>query len=206
MRSQAVTPAPPDSRNQKVLQAARMYEQQFLGSMVKAMRQTIGESELQPASMGEKIYRDQLDQNYVEEWSNTGGVGFADMIYNHVMEKYMGQGPNLQRPKGPLPIQGTSSVNVKVEDEGQRTKIQIQRPQSNNSPSTLTAPWDSKATLVEGQNLKAYILDHGNGLKSTLAFDGTPVIQNGQLVKAGAKLALLNPQSQEISWNIERAS
>jgi peptidoglycan hydrolase FlgJ len=172
--------------------------------MVKAMRGTVGESELMPASMGEKIFREQLDDNYVEEWSNTGGVGFADLIYNHVMDRYQNQ---FARPKSPVGGQG--NFNFKVQDQGNRTKVQIQKPQtgaSNSSPQNLVAPWDSKVTLTSGDSLKAYILDHGGGLTSTLAFDGTPVVADGQTVKAGTKLASLNPASRDIFWNIDGTS
>lgn len=196
-----------DTRNPRLLQAARMYEQQFLREMVRAMRGTVSESELMPASMGEKIYREQLDDNYVEEWSNTGGIGFADMIYNHVMDRYMNQrGQQLPRPKGPLPINGTPSFNFKVQEQGNGTKIQIQRPQSNLQQGTqnLVSPWDAKATLVEGQGLKAYILDHQNGMRSTIAFEGVPVIADGQTVKAGGKLASLASESKDIFWNLEK--
>ncbi|MEQ1875048.1 MAG: rod-binding protein [Bdellovibrionia bacterium] len=197
-----------DNRDPRLLQAARMYEQQFLREMVRAMRGTVGESDLMPASMGEKIFREQLDDNYVEEWSNTGGVGFADLIYNHVMDRYQNMQMQRQvpRPKSPLSQQG-GSFNFKVQDQGNRTKIQIQKPQtgaSNTSPQNLVAPWDSKVSLVGGDGLKAYVLDHGDGLSSTIAFEGTPVVSDGQQVKAGAKLATLNPASRELHWSIEK--
>ncbi len=197
-----------DTRDPRLLQAAKMYEQQFLGEMVKAMRQTVDESELMPASMGEKIFRDQLDDQYVEEWSNTGGIGFADLVYNHVMERYQNQFQHVQRPKSPLPAQGNPSFNFKVQDHGSGTKIQIQKPQTGASvttPQSLVSPWDAKVTLTGGDSLKAYVLDHGQGLTSTIAFEGTPVVQNGQFVKAGAKLATLNPASRDIYWNIEKS-
>jgi Rod binding domain-containing protein len=183
-----------------------MYEQQFLHEMVKAMRGTVSESELMPASMGEKIFRDQLDDKYVEEWSNTGGIGFADLVYNHVMDKYSSQFNKVPRPKSPLPSQGNPSFNFKVQDQGDRTKIHIQKPQTGASvttPQSLVSPWDAKVTLSEGSDLKAYILDHGQGLTSSIAFEGTPVVQSGQSVKAGAKLALLSPASRDVFWSIE---
>ena len=197
-----------DTRDPRLLGAARMYEQQFLREMVKAMRQTVNESDFMPANMGEKIFRDQLDDKYVEEWSQTGGIGFADLIYNHVIDRYQNQFKSIHRPKSPLPSQGNPSFNFKVQDQGNKTKIHIQRPQTGASlshPQSVVSPWDAKVTLTEGSSLKAYILDHGEGLTSTIAFDGTPVVQSGQTVKAGTKLGLLNPSSRDIFWNIERA-
>lgn len=197
----------PDTRDPRLLQAARMYEQQFLREMVKAMRGTVNESDFMPASQGEKIFREQLDDNYVEEWSNSGGIGFADLIYNHVMERFQNQ-MQMGRPKSPVSSPGNSSINFKIQDQGNKTKVQIQKPQtgaSNTAPQNLVSPWDAKVTLTGGDSLKAYILDHGGGVTSTIAFDGTPVVSDGQTIKAGAKLATLNPASRDIFWSIERS-
>lgn len=78
----------------KLREVADLYEKQFLGEMMKAMRGTAGEGkdQLIPVSQAEKIYKEQLDQQYVEQWGANGGVGMSDMIYNQLIEKY---GPQL---------------------------------------------------------------------------------------------------------------
>lgn len=92
----------PDSRNPQVLKAARMYEQTFLNEMVKAMRGSVQKSDLIQENMAEKIFKDQLFDKHVETWTQNGGVGMADLIYDEIMEKYFAQ--QGIRPQGALPV------------------------------------------------------------------------------------------------------
>lgn len=85
--SEVVRKAPPTERDPRVMDAARMYEKYFLNQMVKAMRSTVKYSDLQKPTMGEEIYRDQLDDQYVDSWTNTGGIGLADMIHDELLGK-----------------------------------------------------------------------------------------------------------------------
>src|SRR4051812_7776266 len=78
--------------NPRLREAAKLYEEQFLGEMVKAMRKTVSESDFLKPGMGEKIYRDQLDQQYVENWADQGGIGLADLIVEQ-FQSNQGQGP-----------------------------------------------------------------------------------------------------------------
>lgn len=79
--------AQPRVRDPRVMDAARMYEKYFLNQMVKAMRETVSYSDLQKPTMGEEIYRDQLDDQYVNSWTESGGIGLADMIHDQLMGK-----------------------------------------------------------------------------------------------------------------------
>ena len=78
----------PKQQDKKLREVAELYEGQFLREMVKAMRGTVQESGLVKVSQGEHIYREQLDQNYVDEWSKRGGLGFQEIIYKQLLEKY----------------------------------------------------------------------------------------------------------------------
>lgn len=84
-RSVAVDSADKDPRLQE---AAKMYEKQFLREMVKAMRATVPESDLVPANAGERVFRQQLDDQYAEKWGDQGGIGLADLIYDNISERY----------------------------------------------------------------------------------------------------------------------
>src|SRR3954466_11813599 len=75
--------------NKQLMDASKMYEHHFLQEMVKAMRSTVQESDLNSGGIGDKIYKDQLDDKYVESWSDQGGIGLANMIYDDMMEKYI---------------------------------------------------------------------------------------------------------------------
>jgi len=77
----------PPVRDPRVLDAAKMYEKYFLGQMMKAMRSTVSKSELEKPSMGEGIYREQLDDQYVDSWGERGGIGLADMIHDELVGK-----------------------------------------------------------------------------------------------------------------------
>src|SRR5262245_47892062 len=71
-------------------EAAKMYENHFLNEMVKAMRSTVKHDDgLIKQNFGEKIFSEQLDQQYVDGWANKGGVGLADLIYNQLRERLM---------------------------------------------------------------------------------------------------------------------
>lgn len=73
----------------KLKQASQMYEKQFLNEMVKAMRNSVNHST--PPTFAESIYRGELDDQYVDKWVEKGGVGFADLIYNDLVNKYYPQ-------------------------------------------------------------------------------------------------------------------
>ena len=71
--------------------ASKMYEKQFLKEMVKAMRGTVSHSSMTKPSMAEKIYKNQLDDKYVDEWVETGGTGFAKLVYEEVVDRFYPQ-------------------------------------------------------------------------------------------------------------------
>src|SRR5689334_1017490 len=87
--------------DKKFREVSEMYEKQFLREMTKAMRSTIQESGLVKVNQGEKIFREQLDNEYVEKWGSSGGIGLADMIYDQLLFHYGPKTPD-QRPQGPI--------------------------------------------------------------------------------------------------------
>lgn len=72
----------------KFEEAGSLYEKQFLRELVKAMRSSVSESSLIPKSQAEKIFQEQLDQQWVEAWGDRGGVGFGEMITQKLIEQY----------------------------------------------------------------------------------------------------------------------
>ena len=82
-----------DTQERRLREVAEMYEKQFLGEMIKAMRGTVKDSGLIPVSQGERIFRDELDGQYSEQWAKNGGIGLADLIYQQMRDKV------LQKPK-----------------------------------------------------------------------------------------------------------
>lgn len=96
-------------QEKQLKEAAKMYEQHFLREMVKAMRKTVPEGEFLKANFAEKLYQEQLDHQYVDAWSESGGVGLADMIYDQIKMRYFSepqipvQGP-IHLKSAPLPV------------------------------------------------------------------------------------------------------
>jgi Rod binding domain-containing protein len=90
MDIKSVKPAPLPVKNDldtQLKKAAKMYEQQFLGEMMRAMRKTVDHGGITKPSMAEKIYEDELQGQYVEKWADSGGNGLADVIYRELKEK-----------------------------------------------------------------------------------------------------------------------
>ena len=85
--------------------ASKLYEQQFLREMVKAMRQTVKPAGLVKQNFAEKMFTEQLDGEYVQGWSDRGGVGMAEMIYSQLKERFGTQQMMAIPPSGPIPIQ-----------------------------------------------------------------------------------------------------
>lgn len=55
--------------------------------MMRAMRKTVEHSEFSKPSMAEKIYQDEMFEQYAEKWVDSGGNGLADQIYRELKEK-----------------------------------------------------------------------------------------------------------------------
>ncbi|MCB0341284.1 MAG: rod-binding protein [Pseudobdellovibrionaceae bacterium] len=95
-------------------QASQMYEQHFLREMVKAMRSTVQNGGLMEPTMAEKIYREKIDDSYVESWANKGGIGLGDMIYNQLRERLQAQNAKgFHEQKGALPIANEKYLAIK---------------------------------------------------------------------------------------------
>lgn len=173
-------PQTQDNRDPKLLKAAQMYENQFLREMVRAMRKTVNESELMPAGMGEKIYREQLDDQYVDQWVGKGGVGLADLIYNQINDRYgkqfgMKNIKPLEKPKGPLPEDLKQNMKIKknTDVKSDQFTFYINR-ELDKKALDIMSPWSGtvQSSFQSPEGLSVIKLDHDNGTQSTLAFNG----------------------------------
>lgn len=104
---------PPTAEQQKEIQekqireAAQSYEKYFLDQMVKAMRATVPKNEgLIQSNFAEDLYRENLDQEYVKNWTESGGVGLADLIYEQIQGQIEGL-KQAHKPleSGPIPVE-----------------------------------------------------------------------------------------------------
>ena len=75
--------APPTAENKaqemdkKLHGVADMYEQHFIREMMKQMRSTVSEGGFVKANNAEKIFQEQLDDQYADQWQKSGGIGFS---------------------------------------------------------------------------------------------------------------------------------
>lgn len=116
-----------DQKNpeQKLRDVSDMYEKHFLREMTKAMRSTVHEGGFIQSNQAEKIFREQLDEHYVEKWGERGGIGLSDLIYKQLVDKFgqkMGinsnstdrgnSNSNFLKPQGPLPLGKSDNSNL----------------------------------------------------------------------------------------------
>ena len=213
---QKIQPPTVEDQKAKIQEVAESYEKMFLREMVKQMRSTVSESELMKASQGEKIFKSMLDEEYVESWGKSGGIGMAGMIYDQIVEKYAPHlAPREERPRGPIKMdeksQNVSPFVAHVSNElstKSKTAMTFTRPENaaNEAALEITSPW--AGTLLGSKRLDSdenlLELTHSNGLKSQMVFKGQvlPGLENQQ-IHAGQAIGLLSPQARSLHWNVE---
>lgn len=192
----------PEQVQQQFRDVSKLYEKHFLREMTKAMRSTVHESGFIQQNQAEKIFREQLDQEYVEKWGDRGGVGFADMIYKQLVEKYgpmMGLSQPLPKPHGPLPMDKTQAPPP-VETQKDKTLIHF-KGQGN-----FTSPWAGRLAqkIQLAPEQWALTIEHGqHDLKSQLSLTGfLKDLSVGQEVEAGENLGRLSPDVGLLTWAI----
>lgn len=195
-----------DKQDKQLRDAAKMYENHFLNEMVKAMRSTVGQEEgLIKQNTAEKIFSEQLDQKYVEGWSEKGGVGLADMIYSQIKEKYFGAAPGGQ-PGGRMNIKGMLPVNGKIQMKALPPPSENQMQYRIEGGKEVQAPMPGKVSSVKdlGAGWSSIGLDHGGGLRSELTFPGqNAALTAGSEVETGQRLGLLDPSQPSLAWNLD---
>ncbi len=97
-----------ESKKGQLREVAKLYEGEFLKEMVRQMRKNVGESGFIEKGMAEKIFEGELDNKYVESWTEHGGVGLADMIYDQLIERY---GSHLGIPKETSPQESPAKAS-----------------------------------------------------------------------------------------------
>lgn len=197
--------------------AAKMYENHFLNQMVKAMRSTIPrEDGLIKQNMAEKIFTEQLDNQYVQGWTDKGGVGLADLIYNQIREKYVGATKKDFSKHGAIPIapkeqnglRSTDSIQMKMlpvpPDAKLNYRFEVQDP--SGAPFEAVTPMSGEVkearALGDGWNLVR--MDHGQGLATELTFPGALTeLSVGQELEAGRRLGVLDSGRPVLAWKLD---
>ncbi len=202
-------------RNAKVEEVAKMYEKQFLGEMMKAMRSTVSYSEKDKPGMAENIYKEQLDSQYVESWGDQGGIGLSNLIYDQMMERYFDKSSSQKLKKeGPIKltdrdVSHVSRVANAVEKSSQiPLKVELERSKTRGD-NQIKSPWAAEVlSNTSVGNQTAVTLSHQAGIRSTFLFDGVASagMSPGQKVAKDQPIGVLSPEINSFFWNLKSAN
>ena len=219
-----LTEKKPQVTEQKFREVAEMYEKHFIRHMMKEMRSTVKESGFIKQNNAEKIFRDQLDDQYADDWGKSGGIGLADMIHSQLMDRYgtqFGLKEKLEKPSGPIDLNVKSNLTTLrgtgsgTKNSGDATylKIEIDPSNANKKPTELKNPW--AGTLLDKKYLEMdqmqYRIKHDNGLESLILSRGTGLAVSGQSdtnlsigdeIKTGQQLGWVDSKSP-VFWTIK---
>lgn len=227
--------APPTAENkaqqmdQKLHGVADMYEQHFIREMMKQMRSTVSEGGFIKANNAEKIFQEQLDDQYSEQWQKSGGIGFSKIIYDQLIDKYgpqFGLKGHEAKPQGPIDMGGKSQYTGSVtpaasaappktlDEAGEQAlkthspiTFKFQTPQ--NEKQALTSPW--AGVLLDKKFLERdqvqYRIKHDNGLESLILTRGTGLgpeqkLSPGDTIEAGQQLGWASAASP-LFWTVK---
>lgn len=207
---QAPTPAEMD---RKLRDVAELYEKQFMREMVKGMRSTISESGMIPTSQAEKIYAEQLDDQYVESWGKRGGIGLADMIHEQLLNRFgeqFGIKAPTERPRGPLNMKESSrdagGLGFSTKTSPDKKALEFQVQDTAKKSHEVTPAWKGVLASIEkastGENILG--IDHDGGFRSLMKFRGELVtnLRPGP-VEAGQPLGVWDSGGGAMNWNLE---
>lgn len=201
--------------DQKLRDVSDMYEKHFLREMMKAMRSTVHEGGFVQSNQAEKIFKEQLDEHYVEKWGERGGIGLSDMIYKQLLDKFgvmMGIKAPVAKPQGPLPLDAKSEFRAQpFQHPGKKQSVSYRIGRTDDTQAEaarepVKAPWDGvllgKKSLADNQTMIE--IEHDNGLKSQMVFKGgVSNVSTGQKLQAGDTLGFLSPEAKSLYWTVE---
>lgn len=202
--------------DEKIRQVADLYEQHFIREMMKQMRSTVKEGGFIKQNNAEKIFRDQLDDQYSEQWGKAGGIGLSNLIYDQIMEKFgpaLGLKAAMEKPHGPMNLDqksnfsGFSSGKNASGSSAENMTFNFQSPP--NEKTQITSPW--AGTLLDKKYLEMdqmqYRIKHDNGLESLILTRGTGLgpeqkLSAGDAIEAGQQLGWASSASPLI-WTVK---
>lgn len=203
---------------EKLREVADMYEKHFIKEMMKQMKSTVSEGTgMFKKNNAEKIFQEQLDDEYSTQWNKQGRFGMSDMIYDQLMDRYgsqFGLKENLEKPSGPIELnqkkheikdlKSTNEFSIKIE-----SKVPAGSTKENQ---TVKNPWagtlQSKEMMNEDHTL--YKIKHDNGLESLIMIQGgssdkTRFLSSGDYLQAGDELGLAQ-ETSPLFWTVRSNS
>jgi flagellar protein FlgJ len=201
---------------EKFKEVADLYENHFIREMMKQMRSTVHESGFIKQNNAEKIFRDQLDDKYSEQWGKAGGIGLSGIIYDQLIQKYgekMGLKLPIQKPSGPIEMnQKSNYTGFTAQDYSQKKKdepVTFKFVTKPDRKSEIKNPW--VGTLLDKKYLDAdqiqYRIKHDNGLESLISTRGTGLgpdsqLSQGDTIQSGQQLGWASAASP-LFWTVK---
>jgi len=196
----------------KLRDASKMYEKQFLREMVKAMRSTVNYSEMSKPGYAEKIYQNQLDNQYAENWGETGGIGLSKLIFEQIKSRHF-KNKNIPKPSGPIPINQDKFLKNNI---GPNKMMPVKQNTNDKDLSFIfdtkafdskqaTSPWAGQIKNIFKQDQQKVIeIEHDMKLSSIISFDGeiTKDLKPGQRVEQGASVGKVSQLNKPLYWKL----
>lgn len=207
------TNSPTKAAENKLREVAELYENQFIRQMIKQMRSTVQESDLLKKNNAEKIFSSQLDEQYADQWTKSGGIGLSDMIYNQLVEQFgvkMGLKTPMERPQGPLSLdQKSNFAGSAVRSTEGSSGATFRLENQSQGKAEIKNPWvgvllDKK--FMDMNNMQ-YRIKHDNGLESFITANGSGMgaeqnLSVGDRIGAGQQLGWAAPASP-LFWTVK---
>lgn len=191
---------------EKFREVAEMYEKHFIREMMKQMRATVHESGFIKQNNAEKIFRDQLDDQYADQWGKSGGIGLSGLIFNQLMDKFgerMGLRAPLNKPQGPIDLNqksnfsGITGAGKVAAGQASDVPMTFKFETDPQEKSEIKNPW--AGTLLDKKYLEMdqvqYRIKHDNGLESLIMTRGTGLGPDAQLSPGDALQS-----GQQLGW------
>lgn len=217
---------------EKFREVSELYEKYFIREMMKNMRATVQEGGFIKQNNAEKIFRDQLDDQYSEQWGKAGGIGLSKLIYDQLVQRYgeqMGVSKKIEAPQGPVDFNSLNSKNFSSTESFKKINGSAQMPteasrevlrqgnsvtfkmqSSAEQRSALKNPW--AGVLLDKKFLEMdqmqYRIKHDNGLESLMLTRGSGLgaeqqLSQGDTIRAGQQLGWLSPASPLV-WTVNK--
>jgi peptidoglycan hydrolase FlgJ len=197
---------------EKLKEVADMYEKHFLKEMMKQMKSaSFGDDDgLFKKNHAEKIFQEQLDDEYSSQWNKTGSFGLSDMIYKQLIDRYgskLGLNQQLEKPKGPVDLNQKHEIEKIKNESGQGVSFKIRNLQTGNGQS-IKNPWAGTLQskhLMDNDN-SVYKIKHDNGLESLISVRGAAseksrFLSVNDILPAGQELARAD-NSSPLFWTV----
>jgi len=101
-------PTAKQQEESRLKQAAKQFEQVFMQQMFTEMRKGVEKSKMFGDGKDEEMFQGMLDQERTKAWSDNGGIGIAQVIFEQ-MRNQMGDGKKAPEG-GPKPESAPSSI------------------------------------------------------------------------------------------------